>query len=146
MGELIGDEAITDLAERLQKHDHPISNTTLVFVRCLADDLPLLLGGFIHPAEAVGVDVSGLSVVLGHGHGALLENGVCPQYMESQFGGAPGSQLIAGLGMATVILSLDRSLVDCWLADDVGSCQLVNFARREASRREHFTRVLADRR
>ena len=63
--ELVGDEAIADLGKRLEQHDHPVGDPTLVLEGSSADVRPLLGSGLVHAAETVGIRI-------GDGHGVIV--------------------------------------------------------------------------
>ena len=65
MRELISDEAIADLGKRLEQHDHPVGDPTLVLEGPGADVGPLLGSGLVHAAETVGIRI-------GDGHAAMV--------------------------------------------------------------------------
>ena len=51
MGELVGAEAVSDLCERFQQHQHSISDPTLILSGAGTDLHPLLNRGLIHARE-----------------------------------------------------------------------------------------------
>ena len=65
VGELVGDEAVADLGERLEQHDHPVGDPTLVLEGPSADVGPLLGSGLVHAAETVGIRI-------GDGHAVMV--------------------------------------------------------------------------